>query len=129
MKTVLIRLALSLLFAATASADWVIESNVESAKVNGAMTIKVKGDKMRMDIPNERIGAVSSVVDTKTGDTLQIVHAQKAAMKIDHYFTRDAAIIEDIKLVLWEQMQGIREDPNAPGVLAAAQLGDIRLAA
>lgn len=83
MKTFLIRLALPLLLATTASADWVIESNVESAKVNGVMTIKVKGDKMRMDIPNERIGAVSSIVDTKTGDTLQIVHAQKMAMKMD----------------------------------------------
>lgn len=83
MKTLLIRFALPLLLVATASADWVIESNVESAKANGLMIIKVKGDKMRMDIPNERIGAVSSVVDTKTGDTLQIVHAQKAAMKID----------------------------------------------
>ena len=83
MKTFLIRLALPLLLVATASADWVIESNVESLKANGVLTIKVKGDKMRMDIPNERIGAVTSIVDTKTGDTLQIVHAQKAAMKID----------------------------------------------
>ena len=83
MKTFLIRLALPLLLVATASADWVIESNVESPKANGVLTIKVKGDKMRMDIPNERIGAVTSIVDTKTGDTLQIVHAQKAAMKID----------------------------------------------
>lgn len=83
MKNLLVRLALPLLLVATASADWVIESNVESAKANGVLTIKVKGDKMRMDIPNGRIGAVSSIVDTKTGDTLQIVHAQKAAMKID----------------------------------------------
>jgi len=83
MKSLLIRLALPLFLVATASADWVIESNVASAKANGVLVIKVKGDKMRMDIPNERIGAVSSIVDTKTGDTLQIVHAQKAAMKID----------------------------------------------
>jgi hypothetical protein len=83
MKTFLIRLAMPLLLAATASADWVIESNVESAKVNGVMTIKVKGDKMRMDIPNERIGAVSSIVDTKTGDAVQIIHARKMAMKMD----------------------------------------------
>ena len=62
-------------------------------------------------------------------EAVNVPAVAKAAMKIDHYFTRDAAIIEDIKLVLWEQMQGIREDPNAPGVLAAAQLGDIRLAA
>ena len=53
----------------------------------------------------------------------------KKAMKVDHYFTRDVAIIEDIKLVLWEQMQGIREDPNAPGVLAANQQKDLAIAA
>jgi len=83
MKTLFIRLALPLFLVATASADWVIESTVESGQVNGVMTVKVKGDKVRMDIPNGRVGAVSSVVDTKTGDTLQIVHARKAAMKMD----------------------------------------------
>lgn len=60
---------------------------------------------------------------------VNVPEVAKKAMKVDHYFTRDVAIVEDIKLVLWEQMQGIREDPNTPGVLAAAQLGDKRLAA
>ncbi|HSI14430.1 MAG TPA: DUF4412 domain-containing protein [Chthoniobacter sp.] len=83
MTTLLIRLVLPLLFVATASADWVIESTVESAKVNGVLTVKVKGDKVRMDIPNGRVGSVSSILDTKTGDTLQIVHASKMVMKMD----------------------------------------------
>lgn len=83
MKTLLIRFVLPLFLVATASADWVIESNVESAQASGVLTVKVKGDKVRMDIPNGRIGAVSSIVDTKTGDTLQLVHAQKMVMKMD----------------------------------------------
>jgi hypothetical protein len=83
MKKLLVRFILPLLLVATASADWVIESNVEGPAVNGVLTVKVKGDKMRVDIPNARLGAVSSVVDSKTGDTLQIVHAQKAAMKMN----------------------------------------------
>lgn len=82
MKAFLIRLALPLLLVATASADWVIESSVESAKVTGVMTVKVKGDKVRMDIPNGRLGEVTSILDTKTGDTLQIVHSRKVAMKM-----------------------------------------------
>jgi hypothetical protein len=83
MKSLLIRLALPLFLVATASADWVIESTVETPSVNGALTVKVKGDKMRMDMPNARLGAVSSIVDAKTGDALQVVHAQKIAMKMD----------------------------------------------
>lgn len=83
MRAFLVRCILPLLLVATASADWVIESNVESPKVNGVMVVKVKGDKVRMDIPNERLGGLTSIVDTKTGDTIQIIHARKAAMKMD----------------------------------------------
>jgi hypothetical protein len=46
------------------------------------MTVKVKGDKVRMDMPNGRLGEITSILDTKTGDTLQLVHSAKAAMKM-----------------------------------------------
>ena len=48
---------------------------------------------------------------TYTAPTLQAV--AKQAMKGDSYFMRDTEILEDIKLVLWEQMEGIRDNPNA----------------
>lgn len=83
MRSFLIRHVLPLFLVATASADWVIESTVESPKVHGVMVVKVKGEKVRMDIPNERLGALTSIVDTKTGDTLQIIHARKVAIKMD----------------------------------------------
>ncbi len=52
---------------ATASADLVIESKIESAQLNSTTTIKVKGGKMRVDIPDGPIGAMSSIIDTTTG--------------------------------------------------------------
>ncbi len=105
MRAFLIRLALPLLLAATASADWVIESNVESPKVNGVMVVKVKGDKVRMDIPNERLGGLTSIVDTKTGDTIQIIHARKVAMKMD-----GATLKQTITAA--REKNGIKEDDS-----------------
>ena len=80
MKTLLIFLAAPLM-AATAMADWVIESKIESPQINSNTIMKIKGDKLRMDFPSGPLGAMSSIVDTKTGDTLQLVHGQKMAIK------------------------------------------------
>jgi hypothetical protein len=49
--------------------------------MNSETTTKVKGDKLRVDIPNGPAGAMSSIVDTKSGDSIQLIHAQKIAMK------------------------------------------------
>ncbi|EDY17499.1 hypothetical protein CfE428DRAFT_5016 [Chthoniobacter flavus Ellin428] len=81
MKALLTALAASAIFIATASADWVIESKIESPQLNSATTTKVKGDKLRVDIPSGPVGAMSSIVDTKTGDAIQLVHSQKMAVK------------------------------------------------
>jgi len=80
MKALLSFLAASVICITTASADWVIESKIESPQMNGAMTAKIKGDKMRVDIPNGPAGPMSSIVDTKTGDSIQVIHGQKMAM-------------------------------------------------
>jgi hypothetical protein len=81
MKAFLSFLAIPLIFIANASADLVIESKIESAQLNSTTTIKVKGGKMRVDIPDGPIGAMSSIIDTATGDSIALVHAQKMAMK------------------------------------------------
>lgn len=49
----------------------------------------------------------------------KLEQAAKMAMKGDGYFTRDTEIMEDVKLVLDEQMRGVREDPNKPLAVAA----------
>jgi hypothetical protein len=81
MKAFLSFLAVPFLLIATASADWVIESKIESPQLNSNTTTKVKGDKLRVDIPNGPAGAMSSIIDTKSGESIQILHAQKMAMK------------------------------------------------
>jgi hypothetical protein len=81
MKAFLSALAVTALYIATASADWVIESKIESPQVTSATTTKVKGDKLRVDIADSPAGAMSSIVDTKTGDSIQLLHGQKMAMK------------------------------------------------
>jgi len=82
MKAFLSVLAVPFLLAATASADWVIESNIESAQINSNTTMKVKGDKFRMDIANGPAGAMSTILDTAGGGAIQMMHAQKMAMKL-----------------------------------------------
>ncbi len=81
MKALFTALVASVVFITTASADWVIESKIESPALNSATTTKVKGDKLRVDIPSGPAGAMTSIVDTKTGDAIQLVHSQKMAVK------------------------------------------------
>lgn len=81
MKAFFSALAVTALFIATASADWVIESKIESPQLNSSTTTKVKGDKLRVDIADGPAGAMSSIVDTKSGESIQLMHAQKMAVK------------------------------------------------
>src|SRR5579872_4286001 len=80
MKT-LLGLFFSVAIVAAASADVIIESQIESPQLNGATTIKVKGDKLRIDMASGPLGAMSTIMDTKTGDAIQLIHSQKMAMK------------------------------------------------
>ncbi|MEZ0254618.1 MAG: DUF4412 domain-containing protein, partial [Chthoniobacter sp.] len=50
-------------------------------QLNTSTTTKVKGDKLRVDIENGPAGAMSSIVDTKSGESIQLMHAQKMAVK------------------------------------------------
>jgi hypothetical protein len=76
-------LLLTLVFTAAASrADLVIEQKMESSMMNGDVTLKVKGDKMRMDMTAGPAGAMSTIMDMATGDSITLMHAQKMAMKV-----------------------------------------------
>jgi hypothetical protein len=74
------RIALFLLFAAPASlpADLTLVQEVNMAGTPGEMTIKFKGDKVRVDPAPQ----VSMITDVKTGDTVTLIHAEKKAMRI-----------------------------------------------
>lgn len=74
-------LAAALLSAAlaTARADLLITQKVEGmGPAPMEMTTRVKGDKMRVDPTSE----MSMIVDVKTGDMINLMHSQKAYLKI-----------------------------------------------
>src|SRR5437588_10717148 len=73
------RIALFFLFAATASlrADLTLIQKVDMAGTPGEMTIKFKGDKVRVDAAPQD----SMITDAKTGDTATVSDAEKQAMR------------------------------------------------
>ncbi len=78
MKFLLPTLAAALL-AHAAFADLVIVQKIEQAAsqtLGDEMTVKVKGDKIRTDVGSE----MSTIIDSKGGGLITLMHAQKAAM-------------------------------------------------
>lgn len=106
MKALFSALAVTALFIATASADWVIENKIESPQLNSATTTKVKGDKLRVDIADGPAGAMSSIVDTKSGESIQLMHAQKMAVK-----TSGAALKQAMDAA--KDKAGVKDSTNA----------------
>jgi phage baseplate assembly protein gpV len=76
----MLRIAFFLLLAVTASirADLTLVQKVDAAGTTGEMTIKFKGDKVRIDPAPE----LSMITDSKTGDTVTLMHGEKKAMRI-----------------------------------------------
>jgi Domain of unknown function (DUF4412) len=76
----MLRIALFLLLTATASlrADLTLVQKVDLAGTTGEMTIKFKGDKVRVDPAPE----LSIISDSKTGDTVTLMHGERKTMRI-----------------------------------------------
>ena len=74
------RMAFFLLLAVTTCvrADLTLIQRVDAAGTTGEMTIKFKGDKVRIDPAPE----LSMITDSKTGDTVTLMHREKKAMRI-----------------------------------------------
>jgi Domain of unknown function (DUF4412) len=74
------RIAFFFLLAVTASlrADLTLTQKVDAAGTTGEMTIKFKGDKIRIDPAPQ----LSMITDSKTGDTVTLMHGEKKAMRI-----------------------------------------------
>jgi hypothetical protein len=102
---------LTLIFTiAAAHADLIIEQKMESAMMNGNVTLKVKGDKMRMDMTAGPAGAMSTIMDMGTGDSITLMHAQKMAMKVSGAQTK-------------QMMEAMKQKREAAGT-AAPKLED-----
>src|SRR5207247_7116238 len=82
MKT-LLRIVPMLLVACLARADIIIEQKMESAIINGTVTMKLKGDQARMDMPSPLGGNVTTLINFTTGDMVTLMHQQKMAMKMN----------------------------------------------
>lgn len=74
--------AITLAVAATAHADLTITQKLTEDKAGKAsdttLTMKVKGDKMRID----GVASMSNIVDLKSGDVTSLLHAQKGVVTI-----------------------------------------------
>ena len=75
MKRVLILLSLALSLAVT-RADLVLKQNIESPIMNGTVTTQIKGDKIRVDMPTTPQGAMSTIMDLNSGDSITLLHQQ-----------------------------------------------------
>jgi hypothetical protein len=74
--------ALALLFVSvivySANADLTIVQKVEGSSNNKEMTMKLKGDKMRIDITPQ----VTTIIDAKTGEMINLMNDQKKVMRM-----------------------------------------------
>lgn len=114
MKTFLATAAAAFVLTLTASADWVIESKIENPQMNTNTITKIKGDKVRTDIASGPMGAMSSIIDTATGDSTQLIHGQKMAMK-----TSAAQMKQAMEMA--KQMSGVKGDAAATKPQASGQ--------
>jgi len=80
MRTTLLLPAFLAVLTVVASADLIIETKVESPQMNSNMVTKIKGGKMRADMTGP-LGAMSSIMDGASGESVQLIHGQKMAMK------------------------------------------------
>lgn len=65
-----------------ASADVLVIQKMESSMLNGDITMKIKGDKGRVDMPGGPIGQISMLIDGASGEVNTLMHGQKMAMKM-----------------------------------------------
>ncbi len=93
------KLFLPLLLAAALAApllhaDVVVTQRMEEGEVKGDMTLKFKGDKVRIDLPVQ----FSIVIDTAKDETFILVHPQKMAMKANNQLVRQMTNLSGQKM-------------------------------
>ena len=78
MKAPILLLTCAVLFSLSARADFTIVQKVENKGQANEMTLKVKGDRVRMEASPE----MTMIVEGKTGDMITLINAQKKFMRI-----------------------------------------------
>jgi hypothetical protein len=67
--------------AAGARADLTMQQQIVTPDFNGVITMKVKGDKVRLDVNAGQPQALSTILNLNTGETITLVHGQKMFAK------------------------------------------------
>jgi len=67
--------------AASAQADLVLQQQIVTPDYNGTITMKVKGDKVRLDVNTSQSQALGTIMDLNTGETITLIPAQKLFLK------------------------------------------------
>jgi hypothetical protein len=107
---------------AAARADLVMEQKIDSAMIKGNITTKIKGDKVRVDIPTTPQGAISTIMDVNTGDSVTLMHGQKAVIKISSAEIRQMA--ENMKKARANGAATNAEPPKFHDTGKAEKVGD-----
>ena len=89
MKHIIILLMLVCAAAGT-RADLVMQQQIVTPDYNAVVTMKVKGVKVRLDLDAGQPQAVSTITDLNTGDTINLMHAQKMYVKTPGALLRQA---------------------------------------
>src|SRR5436190_18693658 len=78
MKALAFSLPLVVAFSLTARGDFTIIQKVEGKGQGNEITLKIKGDKIRMEATPQ----MTMIVDGRTGDTITLMNAQKRIVRI-----------------------------------------------
>jgi hypothetical protein len=90
---------LALLTITSVRADLVIEQKMESHVMNGNSTMKIKGDKARIDMPPVPLaGNMSMLIDSTSGQITTLAHGQKIAVKMKMGDVKKAAEQQKVDL-------------------------------
>jgi hypothetical protein len=87
MKALVFSLVLAFGFSLPAQADFTIVQKVESKGSSSEITLKLKGDRVRMEATPQ----MTMIVDSKTGDTITLMNAQKKFIRISGDTTKAIA--------------------------------------
>jgi uncharacterized protein DUF4412 len=87
MKIVVISVLFDACLLLTARADLTIVQSVEGAAQNGDVTVKIKGDKERLDAPSQP----TRIIDGKTGEMVDLMNEQKTFVRISAEQMKPAA--------------------------------------
>jgi len=87
MKKMYLLLVLSISFVGSVRADLTIVQKVEGPGQSGEITVKIKGDKERMDAPSQP----TRIIDGKTGEMIDLLNEKKSFIRISAQQMKAAA--------------------------------------